>query len=143
VAISRVPIMAACAPSARAATSPRASPIPPAAAIGIGATASTTRGTNDWLGSNGNNHHLSAGDGNDWIGATGSGGTLDGGSGMTRSWASKTSIACSAVMARRMLPTRNDMPLTRCGAGHISDARQALRRGVPITSIQVVSSALT
>jgi len=86
VAISRVPIMAACAPSARAATSPRASPIPPAAAIGIGATASTTRGTNDWLGSNGNNHHLSAGDGNDWIGATGSGGTLDGGSGMTRSW---------------------------------------------------------
>src|SRR5262245_14043958 len=36
---------AACAPKARTATTPRASPMPPAAATGRGATASTTRGT--------------------------------------------------------------------------------------------------
>ena len=36
---------------------------------------------NDWLGSNGDRHHLSGGDGNDWIGATGTFGELEGGSG--------------------------------------------------------------
>ena len=43
---NRVPSQAACAPRANTAATPRASPIPPAAMTGIGATASTTAGTN-------------------------------------------------------------------------------------------------
>jgi len=40
-----VPSIAAWAPSARTAATPRASPIPPAAITGTGATASATAGT--------------------------------------------------------------------------------------------------
>src|SRR5262249_40087500 len=45
LARNRVPNTAACAPSARTATKPRPSAMPPAAATGRGATASTIRGT--------------------------------------------------------------------------------------------------
>src|SRR5947199_213026 len=45
VARNRVPRTTPSAPSASAATTPRASAIPPAATTGVGATASTTRGT--------------------------------------------------------------------------------------------------
>src|SRR5689334_18572895 len=42
---NRVPSQAACAPSANTAATPRASPMPPAAITGTGATASTTADT--------------------------------------------------------------------------------------------------
>src|ERR1700753_2772158 len=46
VAWNRVPMTAPLAPSTSAAASPRPSAIPPAASTGIGATRSTTAGTN-------------------------------------------------------------------------------------------------